>query len=125
MRIKAIRPTLLQERVLWAREVETIVTIRSLEPSAGPPLHNKRMPWPGSVLVEIETDEGAVGVGLGGGGWPGAFCVEHYLAPLLIDENPLDIERLCRITAANLAKMISFRDRVVARSRCQWTAPGS
>ena len=25
-------------------------------------------------------------MGLGGGGWPGAFCVEHYLAPLLIDE---------------------------------------
>jgi L-rhamnonate dehydratase len=85
---------LLKERVLWARKVETIVTVRSLEPPPDPPLHNKRMPWPGSVMVEIETDEGAVGVGLGGGGWPGAFCVEHYLTPLLIDENPLDIERL-------------------------------
>ena len=94
MRIQSIRATLLQERVLWAREVETIVTLRSLEPQSSPPLHSKRMPWPGSVLVEIETDEGAVGVGLGGGGWPGAFCVEHYLTPLLIDENPLDIERL-------------------------------
>jgi len=94
MRIRAIRVTLLKERVLWAREVETIVTIRSLEPGAGPPLHNKRMPWPGSVLVEIETNEGAVGVGLGGGGWPGAFCVEHYMTPLLLDENPLDTERL-------------------------------
>jgi len=94
MRIQAIRVTLLKERVLWAREVETLVTIRSLEPSVGPPLHNKRMPWPGSVLVEIETEEGAMGVGLGGGGWPGVFCVEHYLAPLLLDENPLDTERL-------------------------------
>ena len=94
MHIQAIRVTLLQERVLWAREVETIVTLHSLEPQSSPPLHDKRMPWPGSVLVEIETDEGATGVGLGGGGRPGAFCVEHYLAPLLIDENPLDIERL-------------------------------
>jgi L-rhamnonate dehydratase len=94
MRITAIHATLLKERVLWAREVETIVTLRSLQPQASPPLHSKRMPWPGSVLVEIETDEGALGVGLGGGGRPGTWCVEHYLAPLLIDENPLDIERL-------------------------------
>lgn len=94
MRIQSIRATLLKERVLWAREVETLVTLRSLEPLSAPPLHHKRMPWPGSVLVEIEADEGVVGVGLGGGGWPGVFAVEHYLAPLLVDENPLDIERL-------------------------------
>ena len=77
MHIQTIRVTLLKERVLWAREVETIVTLRSLEPRSGPPLHDRRMPWPGSVLVEIEADTGAVGVGLGGGGWPGTFCVEQ------------------------------------------------
>jgi L-rhamnonate dehydratase len=90
MRIQAIRTTLLKERVLWAREVEIIKTMRSGERHTP----DRRVPWPGSVLVEIETDEGVVGVGLGGGGWPGAFAVEHYLQPLLIDENPLGIERL-------------------------------
>lgn len=52
------------------------------------------MPIPGSVLVEIQTDEGLVGLGLGGGGWPGAFAVEKYLSPLLLEQDPLEIERL-------------------------------
>jgi len=52
------------------------------------------MPIPGSVLVEVETDEGLVGLGLGGGGWPGAFVVEKYLSPLLLKQNPLETEHL-------------------------------
>jgi L-rhamnonate dehydratase len=46
------------------------------------------------VLVEVLSDEGLVGVGLGGGGWPGAFAVEHYVRPLLVGKDPLDIGRL-------------------------------
>lgn len=90
MHIKTIKATLLKERVLWAREIEKIVTIRSAQDRP----RRRAMPWPGSVLVEIETDEGFTGVGLGGGGLAGVIAVEQYLSPLLIDENPMDIERL-------------------------------
>jgi len=88
--ITAIRATVLKERVLWAREIETIVTLRA---GSRPP-GQRAMPWPGSLLVEIETDEGMTGVGLGGGGLAGAIAVDHYLMPLLIGDDPLDIERL-------------------------------
>jgi len=91
MQIRDVKATLLKERVLWAREIETLVTMRSRR-EVRPP--GRQMPWPGSVLVEIQTDDGVSGVGLGGGGWPGAFAVEHYLKPLLIGEDPLDSERL-------------------------------
>ncbi len=91
MQIRDVKATLLMERVLWAREIECIVTVRSRQDSRPP---GRRMPWPGSVLVEIEADDGVSGVGLGGGGWPGAFAVEHYLKPLLIGEDPLATERL-------------------------------
>ncbi len=93
MRIKDVRVTLLQERVLWAREVETIVTMRSPADGTQNPSDRRTSP-PGSVLVEIEADNELVGVGLGGGGWPGVFVIENYLAPLLINADPLDIEQL-------------------------------
>ena len=92
MRVTSVKATLLKERVFWARPIEKLVTIagqtggRRRRPGAA-------VPSPGSVLVEIETDEGLVGVGLGGGGRPGAIIVDTFLAPLLLDENPLDIER--------------------------------
>lgn len=93
MRIKAVKVTLLKERVLWAREIETIVAMRSPTDRTQ---HRSgwRMPWPGSLLVEVKADDGLVGVGLGGGGWPGVFVAENYLVPRLIGENPLDTERL-------------------------------
>jgi L-rhamnonate dehydratase len=90
MRITAIKATLLKERVLWAREIENIVIIRAKHDR----FPRRSMPWPGSVLVEIESDLGITGIGLGGGGKAGVFVVEHYLRPLLIDDNPLDTERL-------------------------------
>ena len=90
MRIKAVKATLLKERVLWAREIENIVVIRAKSDR----ISQRNMPWPGSVLVEIESDEGTTGVGLGGGGMAGVIAVKHYLSPLLIGDNPLDIERL-------------------------------
>ena len=90
MHIKSIKATLLKERVLWAREIESISIIRSRSHRS----NQRSIPWPGSVLVEIVTDEGITGVGLGGGGMAGVISVKHYLSPLLLDENPLDIERL-------------------------------
>jgi L-rhamnonate dehydratase len=90
LRITAIKATLLKERVLWARKIETVFTLKSAERRP----RQRAMPWPGSVLVEIETDEDFTGVGLGGGGLSGITAIEHYLCPLLTGENPLDTEFL-------------------------------
>jgi L-rhamnonate dehydratase len=93
VQIRDVKATLLRERVLWAREIEALKTIRPRHEGLSP-VRSRQMPWPGSVLVQVESDEDLTGIGLGGGGWPGAFAVEHYIKPLLIDENPLDTERL-------------------------------
>jgi D-arabinonate dehydratase len=47
----------------------------------------------GLDLVKIETDAGVTGVGLGGGGLVGRATIE-MLTPLLIGEDPIDVERL-------------------------------
>ncbi len=47
----------------------------------------------GLALVKIATDEGITGIGLGGGGGIGRATVER-LAPELIGEDPIDVERL-------------------------------
>ncbi|HEX5503552.1 MAG TPA: mandelate racemase/muconate lactonizing enzyme family protein [Thermomicrobiales bacterium] len=47
----------------------------------------------GLELVKIATDEGVTGIGLGGGGAIGRATVAH-LAPLLVGEDPIDVERL-------------------------------
>ena len=100
MLIKSVRATLLKERVLWAREVEHTVSMRRqaqrlpIQRVSGPRLPMRQGPPLGSVLVEIETDEGTVGVGLGGGGMPGVLIVQTLLEPLLTGQDPLDIEGL-------------------------------
>src|SRR5712691_1324157 len=49
----------------------------------------------GALIVEIETDEGIVGIGEAGiGGGVTAAVIEKDLAPLLIGEDPLLIEGL-------------------------------
>ena len=56
---------------------------------------SKWMPDPGPMspfTVEIETDKGIKGYGRGGHG--GGPVVEGHLKKLLLDENPLDTERL-------------------------------
>jgi D-arabinonate dehydratase len=47
----------------------------------------------GLDLVKIETDAGITGIGLGGGGRVGRATIET-LTPLLIGEDPIDVERL-------------------------------
>ena len=46
----------------------------------------------GPQAVEISTDKGIQGIGYGGPG--AAFVVEKHLVKLLLEENPLDVERL-------------------------------
>jgi L-alanine-DL-glutamate epimerase-like enolase superfamily enzyme len=49
----------------------------------------------GALLVEIETDDGTIGIGEAGvGGGVTATCIEKDLKPLLIGEDPLMIEGL-------------------------------
>jgi len=50
----------------------------------------------GLEVVRVETDEGLTGIGLGGGGLSAAVNVAMVEAfrPLLMGEDPLDVERL-------------------------------
>ena len=93
MHITSVRATVLRDRVFWSREIEKTVTIaargeRKVQRPARP------IPMLGSVLVEIETDTGLVGLGIGGGGRPGEIIVESCITPLLIEQDPMDTERL-------------------------------
>ena len=45
------------------------------------------------AVVEIETDDGITGIGLGGAGGIEQATIQH-LTPLLIGEDPIDVERL-------------------------------
>jgi L-rhamnonate dehydratase len=101
VRIRSVRATLLKERVLWAREIERIETIRQSwskrtprQPPANTPVAGPRLPMLGSLLIEVETDDGLSGIGLGGGGRPGALIVETFLEPLLTGRDPGDIDGL-------------------------------
>ena len=47
----------------------------------------------GLGLVKIETDAGVTGIGLGGAGSIGRAVIEH-LTPLLIGQDPINVERL-------------------------------
>ena len=48
----------------------------------------------GAMIVEIKTDRGITGYGMGGGGGAGAYIVEHHLSDLLMGSNPLRAELL-------------------------------
>lgn len=66
-----------------------------------------------TVLVEIETDEGLVGWGMGGYLHPiMASFINRHAAPLLIGEDPILIERIL----AKLAKQFIFVQRDLGRS---------
>jgi len=48
----------------------------------------------GSIVVEIKTDQGITGYGLGGGGGAAVYIIEHHLRDFLMGVNPLNIELL-------------------------------
>lgn len=48
----------------------------------------------GAIVVEIKTDQGLAGYGLGGGGSAGAHIIENHLSELLLGADPLNVELL-------------------------------
>lgn len=48
----------------------------------------------GQIVVEVQTDEGATGIGVGGGGRAGIHLVETVLRDLLVGRDPSDVEGL-------------------------------
>ena len=49
------------------------------------------------TLVEVETDEGITGIGAADAGVEAAIAIDRFVAPHLIGENPMEIERLTGI----------------------------
>src|SRR5947209_6024991 len=48
----------------------------------------------GAIMVEIRTDGGIVGYGMGGGGGAAKYIIEHHLTDLLAGADPLQPELL-------------------------------
>jgi len=48
----------------------------------------------GAILVEIKTERGLTGYGMGGGGGAGAYIIEHHLGPLITGANALNVEAI-------------------------------
>jgi L-rhamnonate dehydratase len=48
----------------------------------------------GAILVEIRTEQGVTGYGMGGGGGAAAYIIEHHLGPLITGANALNVEAL-------------------------------
>ena len=48
----------------------------------------------GALMVEITTDKGLKGYGLGGGGLAGALVIDHHLKHFVLDRDPLDVEEI-------------------------------
>src|SRR6266540_288815 len=48
----------------------------------------------GAILVEIKTEHGLTGYGMGGGGGAGAYIIEHHLGPLITGANALNVEAI-------------------------------
>ncbi len=64
---------------------------------AYPEYAETRTSWQGMVprtIARITTDEGIVGIGVGGGGVPSCHIIEHHLKPLLVGRDPRNTEML-------------------------------
>ena len=48
----------------------------------------------GALIVEITTDKGLKGYGLGGGGLAGAMIIDKHLQHFVIGRDPLDVEEI-------------------------------
>jgi L-alanine-DL-glutamate epimerase-like enolase superfamily enzyme len=63
-----------------------------------PEYRQKRSSWGigvlGSIVVEIETDEGHIGISTGLGGEPACFLIEKHFRRFLIGQDPRDINRM-------------------------------
>jgi L-rhamnonate dehydratase len=50
--------------------------------------------WLGQIVVVVDTDSGVRGYGVGGGGAAGIHVIESVLAPLVLGEDPREVEAL-------------------------------
>src|SRR4051794_2962608 len=48
----------------------------------------------GAILVEIKTDQGLTGYGMGGGGGAAAYIIQNHLGPLITEANALNVEAI-------------------------------
>src|SRR5882672_2796329 len=48
----------------------------------------------GAILVEIKTEQGLTGYGMGGGGGASAYIIDHHLGPLITGANALNVEAI-------------------------------
>ncbi len=48
----------------------------------------------GALIVEITTNKGLKGYGLGGGGLAGAMIIEKHLQHFVVGQNPMDVEEI-------------------------------
>ena len=48
----------------------------------------------GALMVEITTNKGLKGYGLGGGGLSGELIIDQHLQYFLIDQDPLDVVQI-------------------------------
>src|SRR5665213_3238021 len=78
----------------------------------------------GALLVEVETDDGTIGIGEAGpGGGVTATCIEKDLKPLLLGEDPLMIEALWHI-AGKIARLPVYKLLGACRDRVEAYASG-
>jgi len=79
-----------------------ITQLRAVQPSTpgSPPDWRTQL---GQIVVEVTTDEGVTGIGVGGGGLAGIHIIETVLRDLLLGQDPTDVEawhaQMCRHTA--------------------------
>lgn len=66
--------------------------------SGYPKYKEKRSSWGigvlGAIVVEIETEEGVVGVATGSGGMPAAWLIKHHFARFVVGEDARNINRI-------------------------------
>ena len=48
----------------------------------------------GSVVAEVEADNGMIGIGITIGGEPAAFIIENHLSRFVEGEDPRNVERI-------------------------------
>lgn len=70
-----------------------ITKVESIQPDTpgSPPDWRTQL---GQILVRIETDEGLVGIGVGGGGQAGIHLIETVLSEMLVGRDSSDVETL-------------------------------
>ena len=66
----------------------------------------------GSLIVEVEAEDGTVGVGITIGGEPGCFIVENHLSRFCEGQDPRDV----RATLCRFCRALADPDGIAARS---------